>query len=234
MSTTYSVEQVQEVDAPTSPPRPPVSPITPMRSFTDLASTITLQEETTQTVDMSGTFMEQPRSVPFDEINNPDVAAMRAAISILQMQRDKSQRDILTLEEIREVAAQDPERFRQELLSGGLTHESATSDPLSATFKDSEDPELDEHEGREAVEDTLPKLPKIPAPQNIFRCPPVNWDKYHIVGQGLEELDKAQKQMVNPGSAFKPSHTSTSNVASQYSPFQDTQAPPIPPEFRRG
>ena len=36
-------------------------------------------------------------------------------------------------------------------------------------------------------------FPPIPGPQNIVRCPPINWSKYHIVGESLDKLHEEQK-----------------------------------------
>lgn len=39
---------------------------------------------------------------------------------------------------------------------------------------------------------SLPDLRKLPQPQNIVRMPPINWNKYAVVGEGLEKLHADQ------------------------------------------
>ncbi|CAK7272977.1 hypothetical protein SEPCBS119000_005408 [Sporothrix epigloea] len=38
----------------------------------------------------------------------------------------------------------------------------------------------------------VPDLRKLPQPQNIVRMPPINWNKYAVVGEGLEKLHADQ------------------------------------------
>ncbi|KAL9067567.1 MAG: hypothetical protein Q9157_006771, partial [Trypethelium eluteriae] len=43
------------------------------------------------------------------------------------------------------------------------------------------------------------RFPKLPGMQNIFRCPPVNWAKYHVVGESLDKLHEEQMKRPNEG-----------------------------------
>lgn len=38
-----------------------------------------------------------------------------------------------------------------------------------------------------------------PAPQNVYRMPPINWNKYHITGGALDQLHEQQKRRPSPG-----------------------------------
>src|SRR5262249_18341694 len=43
------------------------------------------------------------------------------------------------------------------------------------------------------------KFPSLPTPQNIFRCPPINWAKYHISGEPLDRMHEEQLRRPSPG-----------------------------------
>ena len=43
------------------------------------------------------------------------------------------------------------------------------------------------------------RFPKLPEPQNVFRCPPVNWAKYHVVGESLDKLHEEQMKRPSEG-----------------------------------
>jgi hypothetical protein len=89
----------------------------------------------------------------------------------------------------------DPEAFAKAVAAGQVV---SKSDPLFALSQDdSEDEEeegggekmlgLEENgKGREA------KWGKLPKPQNIVRCPPINWTQYAVVGESLDKLHKDQ------------------------------------------
>jgi hypothetical protein len=59
----------------------------------------------------------QPSSVPISESENTDVIALRAAISVLQMQRETARRDIRNLEGMRDQALQDPDGYVRALVT---------------------------------------------------------------------------------------------------------------------
>jgi hypothetical protein len=56
------------------------------------------------------------------------------------------------------------------------------------------DDEDDDDEPQETEEKTGPKAwPKLPTPQNIVRCPPINWNQYAVVGESLDKLHADQQ-----------------------------------------
>lgn len=83
------------------------------------------------------------------------------------------------------------------------------------------------------------KFAPIPTPQNIFRCPPINWAKYHVVGESLDKIHA--EQIARPptsdvvgaiASAGEPVNSDGTAVQARnppyvlsapYSPFQDTE-----------
>jgi hypothetical protein len=89
----------------------------------------------------------------------------------------------------------DPEAFAKAVAAGQVV---AKSDPLFApSHEDSEDEEGEgkgekmlglEENGKGRDE----KWGKLPKPQNIVRCPPINWTQYAVVGESLDKLHKDQ------------------------------------------
>ncbi|EED13264.1 conserved hypothetical protein [Talaromyces stipitatus ATCC 10500] len=135
----------------------------------------------------------EPSPVPISESNNPDVIALRSAISLLQFQKQKALNDIKALDELKRAAAADPESFSRELLAGNLTkednHQFIDTD---ITMTDSDD---DSDGAQEGDESSAPKskFGKIPKPQNVVRMPPINWAKYHIVGEPLDKMHEEHR-----------------------------------------
>jgi hypothetical protein len=194
-------------------------------------------------------FRKQPAPVPISESDNPDAIALRSAISLLQMQRDKSKRDLKTLQELKTAAVADPEGFTRHLMAQRKQSPNPNIDPLGPTLSHSPGPESDStagapdggngHKGPYATPagDSITKFPPIPQPQNIVRCPPVNWAKYHIVGEPLDKMHEEQRKW--PGSS-EPPRTYQGNrapphaVASPYSPFTDGVSDVFATQARRG
>ena len=172
--------------------------------------------------------MREPEADPVSLDNNSDAIAMRAAISILQMQRQQSLKDIKDLEKMRRAAADDPEAFVNDLNSGKLTPQ-----PRAVVDVDEEDTSDDEQP--DASKD--PQFGKFPAPQNVVRAPPIEWSKYHIVGEPLDRMHEVQRRY--PGlkeemldAVQKPQpHT----IASPYKAFADKlDEPETPPQKDNG
>ncbi|KAB2577877.1 hypothetical protein DIS24_g2905 [Lasiodiplodia hormozganensis] len=204
--------------APDSPPRPPVSPITPVATIAQLAPT----DPADRVVPPPAVeFIAQPPSKPFSESENTDAIALRSAIALLQIQRDKSKRDIQTLEKIKNAAVAEPEAFVEELKSGRLRPKHAKNDLLGPTLNGSLDSDSDdEARSPRTAAPPPPRFGPVPEPQNVFRCPPINWAKYHVVGESLDKLHAEQQKRPSsgaPGQARAPVHV----MAAPYSPFTD-------------
>ncbi|KAI9694428.1 MAG: hypothetical protein M1822_000044 [Bathelium mastoideum] len=223
-----------------SPTRPPVSPITPRSTFAELARyTANRSAAATSATaassnphsyaayystpappppsQLEASFIPRPPSpTPIAEAENTDALALTAALAILQVQRERSRRDLLTWERIRARAAQDPAGFYTELEAGRLRQrERKDTGYLGPTLEglgdagaedeDGEDEakqERESEEGRvEGAEGEANKAawPKLPEMQNIFRCPPVNWAKYHVVGESLDKLHEEQRKRPTEG-----------------------------------
>ena len=70
-----------------------------------------------------------------------------------------------------------------------------------------------------------PGFPAVPLPQDVVRCPPIEWAKYNIVGESLDKLHS--EQQARPGDAALSQRESV--VAASYNPFLDKLDPrPVP------
>ncbi|CAI7591983.1 unnamed protein product [Penicillium glandicola] len=217
-------------DQPGTPPRPPYSPVTPV--FAHLAPvasnepsiipppaspspTSHLPPQTYATYSHPPpppnppVFKPQPPPVPISESENPDAIALRSAISILQMQKQQSLRDIQALDRMKEAAAADPEGFAHELAAGRLKTEDH-----GAVIQFSEDDMRDHEENEEGSKRTNPdgspasNFGHIPVPQNI------------VVGEPLDRMHEEQLRRPSsglPGRERAPEHV----LASPYRPLVD-------------
>ena len=68
----------------------------------------------------------------------------------------------------------------------------------------------------------------MPGPQNIIRTPPINWAKYHIVGEPLDRLHEEQTTRPTPGQPRRDGDESSPlglgpkhMIAAPYSPWTD-------------
>ncbi|KAJ4342927.1 hypothetical protein N0V87_000644 [Didymella glomerata] len=229
-------------ESPTSD-RPPVSPITPTTTVAQLAP---LERSDSRPrneppprpapapapAPAPTTFRQQPPSVPISESENPDAIALRSAISLLQIQREKSKRDLKALEELKHAAVQDPEAFVRSLQEQRAKAAGAHNDILTPTLAGLTDAAMsNDDEGGAGRKDSVntdskaaPRFPAIPQPQNVVRCPPIEWAKYHIVGEPLNKMHEEQKKW--PGSSEPPKlgnghRAPPHSVAAPYSPFKD-------------
>ena len=168
-----------------SPSGPPYSPITPVLPSATLAPAGVSRSEQSQRV-----AVERPMPIPISESDNSDAIALRSAISILQIQRQQAVRDLKTLEQQKNLATSDPEKFATVLASGGVK-KTSKDDVLglwSTEYMD--DQAVPDEKGLKVLGD--PAFGPFPKPQNIVRCPPINWAKYHIVGEALDKLHEEQ------------------------------------------
>ncbi|KAF2467538.1 uncharacterized protein BDR25DRAFT_63474 [Lindgomyces ingoldianus] len=238
-----------------SPDRPPVSPITPTASVAQLAPIDPTEPRTQVAPSLAAAFRQRPVPVPISESENPDAIALRSAISLLQLQREKSKQDLRTLEDLKSAAVSDPHRFVRLIQSQREHHSKLGADILTPTLSNISgsslagsnvvdgEPQLgDGRKDSASIEslgprgDSAAQLPSIPQPQNIIRCPPVNWAKYHIAGEPLDRLHDEQRQYPNmrepPRTQYGtkvPPHA----LAAPYSPFTDGLGEAQPTQSRR-
>lgn len=200
-----------------TPPRPSFSPVTPTMSHTNLAAD-------DRSARPSPEWIDEPEPLPVSLEDNPDAIALRAAISILQLQRQQGLRDIKALDKMKAAALQEPEKFVEDLKAGKLTK----PDPVGLIAVDDADDDTagstKAPEGVETASSTsVSPFGKFPTAQNIVRSPPINWDKYHVVGESLDKLHEQQAK--RPGSDYSAEDHSRAQpehaIAAPYRPFLD-------------
>ncbi|KND90247.1 hypothetical protein TOPH_05105 [Tolypocladium ophioglossoides CBS 100239] len=169
-------------------PPPPVSPITPTlppARLPDATPQQPLPPPATRPAyahsqpDQVGIAPPPPEPIDFD--SNPDVIALKSAISVLQV-----------LSRVKDEALGDPEAFIRDLAAGKVN---ARGDAARHTADGYDDDNDDGDSGEDADENGKPR-PKewaaLPQPQSIVRCPPINWSQYAVVGSSLDKLHAEQ------------------------------------------
>lgn len=208
--------------------------------------------------------IDRPPPLPFSGEDSTDAIALRAAISSLQFQRQRAQKDLKTLEEIKRQAVERPEDFRQHVLLSASNKATTTSKPDAKWTPplENDDSESEEDTTAGAGNDghrnsAMPSVssrpeqvlasqqspltgagpslvstpisqgkpiqpqsfdfPPAPTPQDVVRCPPIEWAKYHILGETLDKLH--EEQQLRPGVGGSEGRESL--VAGPYNPFVD-------------
>ena len=215
-------------EKPTSPIAPPYSPITPIMSTADLAST-----NEAYPYYPPAEAPKPPPPVPFSENDNPDAMALQSAISILQIQRQQSLQDMKTLQEQKIIATADPEGFARAVAAGELTT-TRSGGVIAGPALDLQEQGLKNGDSNAAAKldgDDSNKQPHkrsnfsdIPGAQNVVRCPPINWAKYHIVGEPLDRLHEEQRRRPTPGEPHvdeEPARAVEHVIAAPYNPWTD-------------
>ena len=191
-------------DGSSSPPRPSYSPVTPTLPH---EKPVAVEKPTRQLID-------EPPPLPLSLDENPDAIALKATITLLQMQRQQSLKDIRDLDRLKDIALEDPRGFADALRAGNLKK----PHPGEITFDDVE--YEDDTEDSPIKEDADTKFGRLPNAQNIARCPPIEWSKYHVMGKPLEDLHNLQKQYPGATPTELANHSARPyEVASPYQPF---------------
>ena len=198
-----------------SPSRPSYSPVTPTVP-NELPVNYPLQIQQRRIID-------EPDPVPVKLEDNTDAIALQATLSILQIQKQQSQRDIKQLNKMKIAAREDPQAFLDALKSGSLH-----APPPRATLDLQEDSDSAE-EASSTTSDN--RFGRIPNPINVVRAPPINWAKYHVVGEALDKLHEEQRQRPTSGPprSDRDKQAQQHVVAAPYRPFIDKLEPPNQP-----
>ncbi|KAK1600434.1 uncharacterized protein LY79DRAFT_664718 [Colletotrichum navitas] len=186
---------------PRSPPNQPHNPDSAPARLPDPAAPFAADRPvlTHASQPPTATTIPPPRPEPIDFESNPDVLALKSAISILQMQSKKATVDIQALNAAKDAAVENPTAFLADL-GAGKVH--TQGDKL---FPESDSDSDDETEGKKvrqgagegssgqgkAKADPQP-WETLPKPQNVVRCPPINWSQYAVVGESLDKIHSDQ------------------------------------------
>ncbi|PHH84667.1 hypothetical protein CDD83_1585 [Cordyceps sp. RAO-2017] len=179
-------------------PPPPVSPITPTlppAHLPDATPQPPLPSPVTRPVfsyhaqpDQVAIPPPPPRLIDFD--SNPDVLALRSAISVLQVQKKRAAADIQALSRAKDAALDDPDAFMRDLAAGRVKTANQADAPRPAAARRRSQKE--DREGAAAADAEAESPPRewssLPPPQEVVRCPPINWAQYAVVGDSLDKL----------------------------------------------
>lgn len=131
---------------------------------------------------------------------NTDSIALRSTLRLLMLQRERARNDIQTLEELRLQALDKPVEFIeyiQELAGAGHpTPSSPSSDeePTSKSAKSANSGTTSATRKRNGKRAAFAATKDLPKPQEIYRCPTIEWQKYHVLGAPLEKLVEEQQR----------------------------------------
>jgi len=162
-----------------------------------------------------------PSPTPVSESDNPDAIALRAAISVLQLQRQQAISDMQKLEEQKNAALRSPELFAAAVRDG---HVKARGREGILPASGEEDEESGEDSGAGSTKTSA--FGEIPSAQNVIRAPPINWAKYHIVGRSLDRLHEDQRRrpadgMPRTDDDVRRERDRERVIAAPYDPFSD-------------
>ncbi|KAI0594338.1 hypothetical protein F4775DRAFT_435769 [Biscogniauxia sp. FL1348] len=276
--------QNQQSSRSSSPVRPTYSPITPPLNPTTASAAPAPSERPTYTYNAhanTATGIPAPRPEPIDFDSNPDVLALKSAISILQMQRRKAEADMAALDRAKSAALAEPGAFVRDLTEGRVGVEGDRLFVGGVRVRDDDDNDNDNNDddddddddsdndddsssdsdsgdggdkgqthagevprtqavgvsgdetlntattsssrpSKEAGANTSKPImmkpdsdamdtsgsssaepkpwTKLPKPQSIVRCPPINWSQYAVVGESLDKLHSEQLSRPAQGS----------------------------------
>ncbi|GKT55041.1 hypothetical protein ColTof4_08098 [Colletotrichum tofieldiae] len=187
-----------------SPARPPISPITPTlppARLPDPAAPFAADRPVLTHTSQPPTApaIPPPRPEPIDFESNPDVLALKSAISILQMQSKKAAADVQALNAAKNAAVENPSAFLADLGAGKVHTQGDKLFPESDSDSDdeTEGKKADQGAGEGGAEQGKAKAQpqpweSLPKPQNVVRCPPINWSQYAVVGESLDKIHADQ------------------------------------------
>ncbi|KAL7272265.1 hypothetical protein RUND412_004932 [Rhizina undulata] len=180
------------------------------------------------------TVPKEPESEPSEKMvdasTNTDFIAMKSALRLLLLQRDRAKRDIVLLEQMRERALEEPGKFVEYLTTTRQKKPTPSSPPLSPSSNpdkniDSSDSESEKNDYGVAASHLKSRKSRrpqsfanVPKPQEVYRCPPIEWEKYRILSAPLDRMHEEQRRRPSPsrpqGASPAPS-ISTSGVPQQ-------------------
>lgn len=121
---------------------------------------------------------------------------------MLQVQKKRATGDIQALNRVRDEALEDPESFMKDLAAGKVKQR----DDFVFGAVDSDDEEMkdDDSDSKRSSRQEESSQPRewssLPKPQDVVRCPPINWAQYAVVGESLDKLHADQVSRPSQGS----------------------------------
>lgn len=200
-------------ESPAAPPYSPISPVIPPATVAPAPLSYS---------EYSPPAMERPTPTPVSGADNPDAIALRSAIAVLQIQRQRTVRDLKTLERQKAMATADPEKFAQDLTSGRIVASSSLGIFSGPAVDLSRELPGESDESTATAKKT--GFGVIPAPQDVVRTPPINWTKYHVVGEALDRLHEEQRSRPTSGEPERGVDSARSSehvIAAPYQPWTD-------------
>lgn len=113
-----------------------------------------------------------------------DALALRSTLRLLILQRDRAKRDIHLLEEMRAAALAEPLEFLKYTQSQKRGRGSNLSSLNSST----------ESNGDTESKPDIIAGNELPKPQEVYRCPPIEWSQYKILSAPLDVLHDNQRR----------------------------------------
>lgn len=144
-----------------------------------------------------------PEPIDFD--SNPDAIALKSAISVLQLQRQRAAADIQALNRVKDQAVQDPDAFVKDLVAGKVNSGQSQAQRNKANDGGNDDDDDDDDSGDNSGASKAQKprdWSSLPKPQDVVRCPPINWSQYAVVGESLDKLHNEQVTHPTQGAPF--------------------------------
>jgi hypothetical protein len=122
--------------------------------------------------------------------------------------------DIKVLSQAKDAALTNPESFLRDLSTGKVQTE---GDQMFSSMADDDDDDSDDgatptqasnietNDTRSPPKSTTAGAEaqawsSLPRPQNVVRCPPINWSQYAVVGESLDKLHADQLARPSEGS----------------------------------
>jgi len=123
------------------------------------------------------------------------------------MQKRNAERDIRELARMKKRAVEDPGGFVGALGRGEVRGRGdGLFDAGNGDSSDSEDEAMPDSEtktaGKQVDEEEKKEEGKwgtLPTPQNVVRCPPINWSQYAVIGDSLNKLHDDQRRKPTGG-----------------------------------
>lgn len=108
------------------------------------------------------------------------------------LQRERAKRDIQALEELRLQAMDQPVEFIDYIQE--LARPPSSNDYGTVSGSSDEEGTSTKTKKKKRPYPAFAGYKDLPKPQEIFRCPPIEWEKYRVLGAPLDKLVDEQQR----------------------------------------